>query len=109
MADRGVSGPWGPQFCGALCNGETQRLQVGGRWKHIAIADRHNDLSRRDRLYYQVPTVAVPRQMFIQTRGPPAACLLNEYVLNNCLEDWGPPGARGPGARAPMVPLLIRH
>ena len=22
---------------------------------------------------------------------------------------WGPPGARGPGARAPMAPLLIRH
>ena len=30
MADRGVSGPWGPQFCGALCNGETQRLPAGG-------------------------------------------------------------------------------
>ena len=22
---------------------------------------------------------------------------------------WGPPEARGPGARAPMAPLLIRH
>ena len=30
VADRGVSGPWGPQFCGALCNGETQRLLAGG-------------------------------------------------------------------------------
>ena len=30
VADRGVSGPWGPQFCGALCNGETQRLPAGG-------------------------------------------------------------------------------
>ena len=30
MADLGVSGPWGPQFCGALCNGETQRLLAGG-------------------------------------------------------------------------------
>ena len=30
VADRGVSGPWGPQFCGALCNGETQRLPDGG-------------------------------------------------------------------------------
>ena len=29
VADRGVSGPWGPQFCGALCNGETQRLPAG--------------------------------------------------------------------------------
>ena len=30
VADRGVSGPWGPQFCGVLCNGETQRLPAGG-------------------------------------------------------------------------------
>ena len=30
VADRGVSGPWGPQFCGALCYGETQRLPSGG-------------------------------------------------------------------------------
>ena len=30
VADRGVSGPWGPQFCGALCYGETQRLPAGG-------------------------------------------------------------------------------
>ena len=30
VADRGVSEPWGPQFCGALCNGETQRLPAGG-------------------------------------------------------------------------------
>ena len=30
VADRGVSGPWGPPFCGALCNGETQRLPAGG-------------------------------------------------------------------------------
>ena len=29
VADRGVSGPWGPQFCGARCNGETQRLPAG--------------------------------------------------------------------------------
>ena len=29
VADRGVSGPWDPQFCGALCNGETQRLPAG--------------------------------------------------------------------------------
>ena len=28
VADRGVSEPWGPQFCGALCNGETQRLPL---------------------------------------------------------------------------------
>ena len=37
--------------------------------------------------------------MFIQTRGPPAACLLNDYVLNNCLKDWGPLelGGQGPG------------
>ena len=48
--------------------------------------------------------------MFIQTRGPLIACLLNDYVLKNCLlRIWGPPGARGPGARAPMAPLLIRH
>ena len=48
--------------------------------------------------------------MFIQTRGPLVACLLNDYVLKNCLlRIWGPPGARGPGARAPMAPLLIRH
>ena len=25
------------------------------------------------------------------------------------VENLGPPGARGPGARAPMAPLLIRH
>ena len=31
VADRGVSGPWGPQFCGALCNA-TQRLPAGGAW-----------------------------------------------------------------------------
>ncbi len=30
VADRGVSGPWGPQFCGALCKGVTQRLLAGG-------------------------------------------------------------------------------
>ena len=31
VADRGVSGPWGPQLCGpSLCNGETQRLRAGG-------------------------------------------------------------------------------
>ena len=30
VADRWVSGPWGPQFCGALCNGETKRLPTGG-------------------------------------------------------------------------------
>ena len=28
MADRGVSGPWGPQFCGALCNGLIQRFPI---------------------------------------------------------------------------------
>ena len=30
VADRGVSGPWGPQFYGALCRGVTQRFPVGG-------------------------------------------------------------------------------
>ena len=30
VADRGVSGPWGPQFYGGPCNGETQRLPGGG-------------------------------------------------------------------------------
>ena len=30
MADRGVSGPWGPQFCGALSNIENQCLPAGG-------------------------------------------------------------------------------
>ena len=30
VADSRVSGPWGPQFCGALCYGETQRLPAGG-------------------------------------------------------------------------------
>ena len=29
VADRGVSGPWGPQFCGALCKGVTQRFTAG--------------------------------------------------------------------------------
>ena len=29
VADRGVSGPWGPQFCGALCKGVTQRFPAG--------------------------------------------------------------------------------
>ena len=48
--------------------------------------------------------------MFIQTRGPLAAYLFNDYVLKKCLfRISGPPGARGPGARAPMAPLLIRH
>ena len=48
--------------------------------------------------------------MFIQTSGPLAACLLNDCVLKKkLLRIWGPPGARGPGARAPMAPLLIRH
>ena len=48
--------------------------------------------------------------MFIQTRGPLVACMLNDYVLKKCLLGiWGPPGARGHGARAPMAPLLIRH
>ena len=71
--------------------------------------------------------------MFIQTRGLLAACLLYDYVLKNCLLIiWGPSGARGqgpfgarglgplelgawalwssgPGARAPMTPLLIRQ
>ena len=59
----------------------------------IAIADRHNarnDFSRRYRLYYQVSTVAVPWLLFIQTRGPLAACLLNEYVLSFFLfKMWG--------------------
>ena len=31
VADRGVSGPWGPQFCGALCN--VSQLGVLGRRK----------------------------------------------------------------------------
>ena len=31
VADRGVSGPWGPQFCGALCN--VPQLGVWGRRK----------------------------------------------------------------------------
>ena len=30
VADHGASGPWGPQFCGALCKGVTQRLPAGG-------------------------------------------------------------------------------
>ena len=30
VADRGASGPWGPQFCWALSNGESQRLPAGG-------------------------------------------------------------------------------
>ena len=48
--------------------------------------------------------------MFIQTRGPLVACMLNDYVLKKCLLGiWGPPGARGPGAWAPVAPLLIRH
>ena len=29
VADSGVSGPWGPQFCGALCKGVTQRIPAG--------------------------------------------------------------------------------
>ena len=35
MADRGVSEPWDPQLCGALCKGVTQRLRAGdlGRCK----------------------------------------------------------------------------
>ena len=30
VADRGVSGPWGPKFCGALSNIENQCLPAGG-------------------------------------------------------------------------------
>ena len=83
-------------------------MWLGLNWKlTIAIADRH--ISRNDiymTLYYQVSTWP----MFIQTRGPLVACFLNDYALKNCLlRIWGPPGARGPGARAPMAPLLIRH
>ena len=38
--------------------------------------------------------------MFIQTIGPLAACLLNEYVLYIFFGgNLGAPGARGPGAR----------
>ncbi len=35
-------------------------------------------------------------------------CLMS-MSYNVFIETWGPPGARGPGARAPMAPLLIRH
>ena len=53
--------------------------------------------------------------MFIQTRGPPAACFLNDYVLKNkynCFKDLGAPwssGARGPGPNGPVVnpPLYV--
>ena len=42
--------------------------------------------------------------MFIQTRGPLVACLLNDYVLQKMfVENLGAPGARGPGARAPLA------
>ena len=41
------------------------------------------------------------------------ACSLFECLMimsyTFFLRMWGPPGARGPGARAPMAPLLIRH
>ena len=40
VADRGGSGPWGPQFCVALCKGVIQRLGLPagglGRCKHLA-------------------------------------------------------------------------
>ena len=48
----------------------------------------------------------VPRLMFIQTRGPLAACLINNYVLKKCLlRMWGPwsSGAWGPGPNGPVV------
>ncbi len=74
----------------------------------IAIADRHNarnDFSRRDRLYYQVPSVTVPFRP--GDRLQPVCLMIMSY---NCfIENMGGPGARGPGARAPMAPLLIRH
>ena len=42
------------------------------------------------------------------------ACSLFEclMIMSYTFFFWrmlGPPGARGPGARAPMAPLLIRH
>ena len=36
-------------------------------------------------------------------------CLMIMSYKLCLLRMWGPPGARGPGARAPMAPLLIRH
>ena len=43
VANRGVSGPWGPQFCGALYNGETQRLPAGAAGSPRCV--RGTDLS----------------------------------------------------------------
>ena len=40
VADRGVSGSWGPQFCGALCNGETQRLTAGALEAPVGVRGR---------------------------------------------------------------------
>ena len=49
----------------------------------------------------------VPRLMFIQSRGPIAACLLNDYVLKKLfVENSGAPwssGAWGPGPNGPVV------
>ena len=43
-------------------------------------------------------------------QGTACSLFANDDVLKNCLlKMWGPPGVRGPGARAPMAPLLIRH
>ena len=36
-------------------------------------------------------------------------CLMIMSYKFCLLRMWGPPEARGPGARAPMAPLLIRH
>ena len=51
--------------------------------------------------------------MFIQTRGPLAACLLSDYVLyilfvDNLEEPWSS-GAWGPGPNGPVVdpPLVM--
>ena len=51
--------------------------------------------------------------MFIQTRGPLVACLLNDYVLKKMfVENLGAPwssGAWGPGPNGPVVnpPLCV--
>ena len=56
--------------------------------------------------------------MFIQSRGPLAACLLNDYVLKKLfVENSGAPwssGAWGPGPNGPVVigdvkPLLVNE
>ena len=55
------------------------------------------------------PVLYHVRLMFIQTRGRLQPVCLRLCPKKLFVENLGAAEARGPGARAPMAPLLIRH